>query len=93
MSDASLNARADAGKQAMSQAEISFLEEGTVLSVSPSPGNIAIESFRLVLVPVWVASYPCEGRLYNILVNGQTGAVMGQQPAAHILGWFSQLFK
>ena len=38
------------------------------------------ESWRYILLPVYVASYVYDGRLYQALVNGQSGEISGQRP-------------
>lgn len=37
-------------------------------------------SFKHVLMPVWIASYRFEGKVYAVVVNGQTGVVQGDRP-------------
>ncbi|MFN2108445.1 MAG: hypothetical protein ACK2UI_02170, partial [Anaerolineae bacterium] len=38
------------------------------------------ESWRYVLAPVYMAVYQYEGQPYQVMVNGQTGAIAGQRP-------------
>jgi hypothetical protein len=38
------------------------------------------ETFKHVLLPVWVLSYTYAKRTFNVLVNGQTGEVEGEAP-------------
>jgi hypothetical protein len=38
------------------------------------------ESFKHILLPVWMAAYKYNGKSYRFLVNGQTGEVQGQRP-------------
>lgn len=40
------------------------------------------EHWRYILAPVYIAQYHYKGESYRLLVNGQTGAVSGQQPVA-----------
>lgn len=42
--------------------------------------TISNETFRHVLLPIWVSSYRYRGKIYRFLVNGQTGALAGQPP-------------
>jgi hypothetical protein len=42
--------------------------------------DFADESWRYVLLPLYVAAYRHEGRAYRVLVNGQTGAIGGPRP-------------
>lgn len=37
-------------------------------------------TFKLMLLPVWVAAYLYAGKTYNIQVNGVTGEVAGERP-------------
>jgi DNA-directed RNA polymerase subunit RPC12/RpoP len=37
-------------------------------------------TFKLMLLPVWIASYIFAGRTWQILVNGRTGEVHGERP-------------
>ncbi len=38
------------------------------------------ETFKHVLLPVWMAAYKYNGRSFRFLVNGQTGEVQGERP-------------
>lgn len=38
------------------------------------------ERWRSILIPVYIAAYSFGGRVYQVLINGQTGAVSGQRP-------------
>ncbi len=38
------------------------------------------ETFKHVLLPVWLAAYKYGGRTYRFVVNGQTGRVQGERP-------------
>jgi len=40
----------------------------------------AVEDVRLVLLPVWVATYRHKDKVFRLLVNGQTGEVVGDVP-------------
>lgn len=41
-------------------------------------------TFKHMLLPVWIASYPYKGKVYRYMVNGQTGKVEGQKPVSWI---------
>lgn len=47
------------------------------------------ESWRYVLLPVYVAAYQFEGKVYQVMVNGQTGEVAGQKPVAWWKIWLA----
>ena len=38
------------------------------------------ETFKHVLLPIWISSYRYRGEVYRFLVNGQTGQVTGKAP-------------
>ncbi|HEX8505997.1 MAG TPA: hypothetical protein VF630_11580, partial [Hymenobacter sp.] len=38
------------------------------------------ESFKHLLLPLWLCAYTYRGKLYHFLVNGQTGRVSGSRP-------------
>jgi DNA-directed RNA polymerase subunit RPC12/RpoP len=38
------------------------------------------ETFKHILLPVWMAAYKYNGRTYRFVVNGQTGKVQGERP-------------
>jgi hypothetical protein len=47
------------------------------LSISPSYSG---ETFKHILVPVWLLGYGYRGRTYRLLVNGYTGKIAGTYP-------------
>jgi hypothetical protein len=44
--------------------------------------DFADEAWRYILLPVYVAAYKFEEKVYQVMVNGQTGTVAGQKPVA-----------
>lgn len=75
MADASLDAR----DQAYSMETLKLMcKIGPVENLKTSSARLAIESFKLVLLPVWVASYPYGGKDYLVIINGQTGDAKGE---------------
>ncbi len=44
--------------------------------------------YQLVLLPVWIASYRYKNRVYQILINGQTGEVVGNRPISKVKVFF-----
>ncbi len=38
------------------------------------------ETFKHILLPIWIAAYKFNGKSYRLLVNGQTGKVQGERP-------------
>jgi hypothetical protein len=42
--------------------------------------KLAEETFKHILLPVYVSSYRYNGKEYNFFVNGETGALSGKRP-------------
>ncbi|MCX7862369.1 MAG: hypothetical protein N2449_05180 [Bacteroidales bacterium] len=38
--------------------------------------------YHLAFLPVWISAYKYKGKIYQILVNGQTGQVVGNRPTS-----------
>jgi predicted RNA-binding Zn-ribbon protein involved in translation (DUF1610 family) len=47
------------------------------------------ESWRYMLLPVYLASYRFEQKTFQVMVNGQTGQVAGQKPVAWWKVWLA----
>ena len=78
MADASLDARSQAYAQLKHRlpGDISSL-----FNLRTSSASLTIESFKLVLVPVWIAEIPVKAKNALVLINGQNGVVQGDLPA------------
>jgi DNA-directed RNA polymerase subunit M/transcription elongation factor TFIIS len=75
LSDASLKARwktLEIARPAIAREIDSQFRNLTINST-----NLFIETFRLILVPIWVTRYHFEGKAHLLLINGQTGSVWG----------------
>jgi ribosomal protein S27E len=42
--------------------------------------DYSAETFKHILLPVWMAAYKYNGRTFRFVVNGQTGKVQGERP-------------
>ena len=40
--------------------------------------------FKLMLLPLWIASYLYAGKTYQVLINANTGEVIGDRPYSKI---------
>ncbi|MCA9947092.1 MAG: hypothetical protein KC449_26610 [Anaerolineales bacterium] len=54
--------------------------------------GLVVESFKLALLPVWLARYTVDGETFDLLVNGQIGEVVGKRPSRGVRGFFAKLF-
>lgn len=51
--------------------------------------DFADETWRYILLPVYLAVYRFEGKTFQVMVNGQTGRVAGQKPVAWWKIWLA----
>ncbi|MEM8614428.1 MAG: primosomal protein N' (replication factor Y) - superfamily II helicase [Cyanobacteria bacterium P01_H01_bin.105] len=54
-------------------------DEQRIHSVST---NYSKETFKHILLPVWMATYRYGGKTYQVMINAETGTVMGERPVA-----------
>jgi len=47
------------------------------------------ELWRYILLPVYIAAYRYQGEVYQVMINGQSGAVAGQRPADWTKVWLA----
>lgn len=45
--------------------------------------SVTVSALRLVLLPVWIATYRHDSKVFRLLVNGQTGEVVGATPRSY----------
>jgi hypothetical protein len=72
MADASLDARSQVYKKY--KRDLPSLINNSKI-VHTSSANLAIDSFKLNLLPVWMTELPFDGREHLVLINGQNGVV------------------
>jgi hypothetical protein len=58
----------------------SRLTDREVINLQLGSGSLVVESFKLLLLPVWLAHYKVEGQVYDVMINGQSGAAHGTKP-------------
>ena len=67
---------------------------------STSSADLAITSYKLLLLPLWMTTYPYEGQDRTVLINGQNGEVFGEMPKktkkengnGGLMGWLDEIF-
>lgn len=92
LADASLNAR----KQVITDIRhhSSRLTRGEIVrDLRLSTSGLVVESFKHILLPMWVTHYQVENELYEVALNGQKGTVHGDRPQSGIGKLFSRLLK
>jgi len=90
LSDASLKARWIALERARSAINREISKPVRQLNLNSM--DLLIETFKLILVPLWISRYRLRGDHFLILINGQTGRVRSERPAGRAGGLFSWLF-
>ncbi|MGL6209532.1 MAG: primosomal protein N' (replication factor Y) - superfamily II helicase, partial [Paracoccaceae bacterium] len=53
---------------------------GDVQRIDQIDSDFRDETFKHILLPVWMAAYKYGGKSYRFLVNGQSGEVQGERP-------------
>ena len=91
MGDASLDARQQVVPMAREQ--VMRGQEKQVINLTINSANMMVESFKLLLLPVWLMRFSSAEKTFTILINGQTGIVRderienrGEAPLKKILG-------
>ncbi len=89
MSDAALLARQRAFAGCRARVERDVLRQ--IKNVQISSAGIAVDSYRLLLVPVWLGAFDLEGRRYTVAINGVSGEVHGEKPRSGVAEWLGRL--
>jgi DNA-directed RNA polymerase subunit RPC12/RpoP len=69
------------------------VELGYIRDLTLSSAAMMIESYKLILLPVWIARYRLDNRDHTALINGQTASVQADQPRRGLLSWLDHLFQ
>lgn len=91
LSDASLEARAMVLEHARSAVKdkIPAFHKNLYLDSK----DLMVETFKLILLPLWISHFRVDQKHYPLLINGQTGKVWGRKAGGGVIKWFSSLFK
>jgi predicted RNA-binding Zn-ribbon protein involved in translation (DUF1610 family) len=88
MADASLDARSRAYTQLKRNLPGDI---ASLFNLKTSSASLTIESFKLVLLPVWLTKIPFNNKELLVLINGQNGVVHGDTPSKPKSGLFDWL--
>lgn len=92
-SDASLTARQIALKKGEKAARMQATARvPNIQNLQTFPTNMSALSYKLLLLPFWIANYRYEGKIYTVAINGQTNKVFGQKPAGLLKKLFGSIF-
>lgn len=93
VSDASLLARQIVLKKGQKAAYMQALARVPNLqNFQTLPSDIAVLSYKLLLLPFWIANYRHEENVYTVVINGQTSRVSGQKPSGLLKKLFGGIF-
>lgn len=93
VADASLSARQQTLKRGRKSARIQAETRASHLQdFQLTPGTLSVLSYKLLLLPFWLANYSYEDKTYAVAINGQTNDVSGQKPPGALKKFFSSLF-
>lgn len=53
--------------------------------------KLVVDSYKLVLLSLWITRYRYEGTWYNVVISGETGHVAAEMPSRGIGGWLANL--
>lgn len=87
MSDAALDARASALKEGKKIIRGYLFGQSKQLHVSST--GISIQTFKLLLLPVWLGHYVLEGKTYAVCLNGTDLTLNGELPPSRIQKFFN----
>ncbi|WP_420642259.1 TFIIB-type zinc finger domain-containing protein [Candidatus Leptofilum sp.] len=90
LADASLQARKQVLQQLRRNPHKFTLED--VRNLRLGSLGLVVESFKLALVPIWLVHYKVDDETFDLLVNGQTGVLVGKRPSRGVRGFFAKLF-
>lgn len=56
-------------------------DEQRNLTINSTKANL---TFKHIILPIWIASYEYQNKIYHFTINGQTGKAGGQKPISYI---------
>ncbi len=77
LGDASLEARSRAYKSYKEKVRRQYSH---LSNFRTSSADMAVDSYKLLMLPIWITTYPFDGKEYHVFINGETGAVEGELP-------------
>jgi len=56
------------------------VQVGELQNLQTYSKSLAVQSYKLLLVPMWISNYRYENVTYTVVVNGQSGEAIGEKP-------------
>ncbi len=92
LADASLVAHQRALQIGRAHVQSTTLAGENYRDFTMTSSGLVIESYKLVLLPVWLTAYRYKEHMEQVVVNGQTGRVAGQVPRSGFQKTLAGLF-
>lgn len=67
--------------------------ERAITDLAVNSSSMTVDTYKLILLPVWFTTYRLENETYQVAVNGQNGHVTGQHPVQGLSDWISDIFN
>lgn len=67
--------------------------ERPITDLNVNGSSMTVDTYKLILLPVWFTTYRTESDTYHVVVNGQNGHVTGQHPVQGLSDWISDIFN
>jgi len=80
LADATLIARGEMAQAADRETQAKAMAGRMIYDFQVGGHDFTGETYRLALLPVWLSTYTYAGKVFQVLVNGQTGKVAGDKP-------------
>jgi len=89
--DASLSARKIALEREKLQITQQYDKPISDLSIDGS--SMAVNTYKLILLPIWLTTYVYNKTNYQVAINGQNAIVIGQYPDQGLSDWIGNIFN
>jgi DNA-directed RNA polymerase subunit RPC12/RpoP len=91
MADASLDARKITLDREKSRVAATIL--GTYQDLVLNSRSVLVDSYKLILLPIWMCHYSIREDSYNLVISGQKGDLLAETPKSGPLGWIEKIFN
>lgn len=64
-----------------------------VTNINLNASSMAVDTYKFILLPIWLTTYQIKNDIYHAAINGQNGHVIGQLPVQGLTDWISDIFN
>ena len=90
LADASLQARRQVLKRLRKKPVEATGKNEYIKDLRLHSNGLIVESFKLLLLPMWIVHYKLDDKVYDVVINGQTAVIHGERPqgvVGKLFGW------